>query len=305
MAKKFEKMETAVLEALLEDVNTSDADALKIESILDERERMLEDNDVVLNDEENANYDDAQLDEYLSEGDDLETEVLAEAKKAEEEAERREAIVEEMQAKVGNKAEVVPFNTIEWVEGYVSGILDDKRAKNPLWVVRSDEGKTIRKAYGSELIKVSDEKHPNAVIRRRGGTRASKPKYTEAQIQEILLRMQANIGMMFDHPRWGESTVIGVTHDKRHDTLMYAARSTDDDKRFNVVQHAVTEFIGENAEVREQNATRIEYAEEVLADPNAALRFKEAEVEALEEQAKRLQERLDAAKAAVADFEVV
>lgn len=284
MAKKkskFESMESSILEALLDDVNTSDADALVIENILNEREK------------------DQEVDEYFEEEPEELQESQEKTPRDVANAERREEILVEMRAKIGFKAEIVPFNTIEWVSGYISGILDDPRAKLPMWVVKSNEGQTIRKVYGSPLIKVSDEKHPHANIRR---VAQSKPKLTEAEVQEVMLTMQTNLGKVFEHPKWGESTVIGVSHDKRHNTLMYSCKDSTD-KKFNCVYTNVAEFTGEDAEVRERNQARISYAEEMLADPNAAVKFKEAEIETLETQLARLQERLAAAKAAIADFE--
>lgn len=84
-----------------------------------------------------------------------------------EQFEDRDDLVAYMNSFKHNKCLVVLQDTVEWSEGVVTGILNDLRAKVPMWVVKTNEGRTARRAYASNLIKLSEEKVE--VARKQGG----------------------------------------------------------------------------------------------------------------------------------------
>lgn len=85
----------------------------------------------------------------------------AEEKKAEKHIltdEELNELKEKFKADVNHRCKVVPFNTIEWVEGYVTGLVVDKKSRKILYAIKTDDGRRIVKATDSKLVKVFEEK---------------------------------------------------------------------------------------------------------------------------------------------------
>ena len=127
----------------------------------------------------------------------------------------RSEIIKEMKSKIGYRARVVPFNSIEWMDGVVTGILDDVRAKNPLWIVKNPKnGKIVRKAYGSDLIRISDEKVEIGTVKNR----QSSPK-TEKDVEDLLKTAWSYVGH-FCEISDNRFLVKSVVLDKRTNTVL-------------------------------------------------------------------------------------
>jgi hypothetical protein len=230
-----------------------------------------------------------------------------EAKAKEAQVAARQAIVAEMKAKIGYKTKVVPFNTATWVEGVVTGVLDDQRAKNPLWVVKDlESGKIIRKAFGSDLIKIS-ETEKVAIPK---NVRTSKGvKYTEKEIMEQLADAYQQIGKFAEivefNNKDGEVTkalIIGAMHEKRSNRVMYRLRKEDGKTIHKVYGNGVKvleeidpEIFAKNAEKREKAAT--------LSDPAKRAEYIAKEIEQLSDQIAQLQEKIEVKRQALAEAE--
>lgn len=240
-----------------------------------------------------------------------ETEPTAEdeddAKAKEEQVAARQAIVDGMREMVGHKAQVVPFNTATWVEGVVTGVLDDQRAKNPLWIVKDlESGKIIRKAFGSELIKVS-ETEKIAITK---NVRSQKgAEYSEKEIMEQLADAYQQIGKFAEITEFsnkdGEVTkalIIGAMHEKRSNRVMYRMR-TEAGKTVHkvygngvkVLEEIDPEIFAKNAEKREKAAT--------LSDPAKRAEYIAKEIEQLSAQLAQLQEKIEAKHQALQEAE--
>lgn len=293
MAKKLTKktlttLSTEALEAMLDNETLTDAEFDLIEQVLVEREEVLEYvfDEVAEAEEVKANEAPAKKAKAKkAEADEVE------ADEVEEDLPTREQMLNEMEATKGKKAQVVPTGTIEWVDGYIAGILNDKRAKKPMYTVKTDDGRTIRKAYGSDLIKISEEDADKPV--RTSRKASAKSNLTDVEIETIKLKMTTQLGKIYVDADKGEATVVGVTHDKRSNSLMYAMRD-EEGKRFNRVYSYVdaTDAIGYDEDVIASNATRIEYANEILTDPNAKLKFMQDEAKAIKDQIAELTAQL-------------
>lgn len=228
-----------------------------------------------------------------------------ETKAKEAEVAARQAIVDGMREMIGHKAQVVPFNTATWVEGVVTGVLDDQRAKNPLWIVKDlESGKIIRKAFGSDLIKVS-ETEKVAIIK---NVRSQKSvEYTEKEIMEQLADAYQQIGKFAEivefNNKDGEVTkalIIGAMHEKRSNRVMYRMRSEDGKTIHKVYGNGVKvleeidpEVFAKNAEKREKAAT--------LSDPAKRAEYIAKEIEQLNAQLVQLQEKIEAKHQALAE----
>ena len=230
-----------------------------------------------------------------------------EVKAKEEQVAARNAIVAEMKAKIGYKAQVVPFNTATWVEGVVTGVLDDQRAKNPLWIVKDlESGKVIRKAFGSELIKVSEDEKVAIVknVRTQKGA-----EYTEKEIMEMLADAYQQIGKFAEVTEFGakedevtKALIIGAMHEKRSNRVMYRLRKEDGKTIHKVYGNGVKvleeidpEIFAKNAEKREKAAT--------LSDPAKRADYIAKEIEQLSGQLAQLQEKIEAKRQALQEAE--
>lgn len=291
--KNYAKMSTKSLMALLGNDGTSEEDKLAIQEVLDTREQ-----ETANKDQETPTVVEVDADEEGPSED--------ETKAKEAEVAARNAIVSEMKAKVGFKAQVVPFNTATWVEGVITGVLDDARAKNPLWIVKDlESGKVIRKAFGSELIKVSEDEKVEIIK----GTRSQKgAEFTEKEILEQLADAYQQIGRFADVTEFGnkdgevtKALIIGAMHEKRSNKVMYRMRSEVSGKTIHkvygndikVLDEIDAETFAKNAEKRERAAT--------LSDPAKRAEYIAKELEQLQSQLTQLQEKIEAKAKALAD----
>ena len=267
--KNFEKMSSKSLEVLLNNPATSEEDQVAIQEVLDHRNAKQP--TVV-----EVEPDDQETEDQETE--DQETE----DQETEEDKTKRAEKVAEMKTKVGCKVQIVPFNTATWVDGVITGVLDDRRARQPLWVVKTlENNKILRKAYGSDLIKISDE---IVDIPKSGRTPGIKGvEFSAIEIAEQLAEATQNIGRYAEVIPSGETepikaVIVGAMHEKRANKVMYRLRKEDDAYIYKVFGPGVKvleeldpETFAKAAEKREKvslmtdPAKRIEYMEQELA----------------------------------------
>lgn len=291
--KNYAKMSQKSLLALLGNEGTTDEERAAIQAVLDARAQEA----AGISQETPTVVEVEPDDEEPSEED-------ASAKEAEVAA--RNAIVAEMKAKIGYKAQVVPFNTATWVDGVVTGVLNDLRSKNPLWIVKDlESGKVIRKAFGSDLIKIGTEKVE--IVKN-----AHAPKgveYTEKQIMQQLADAYQQIGKYAEIVEFGakedettKALIIGAMHERRSNRVMYRMR-TEAGKTVHkvygngvkVLEEIDAEIFAKNAEKREKAAT--------LSDPAKRAEYIAKEIEQLSDQIAQLQEKIEAKRQALAEAE--
>ena len=292
--KNYAKMSQKSLLALLGNEGTTEEEKAAIQEVLDARAQ------------ETAGISQETPTVVEVEADDAEpSEDETKAKEAQVAA--RNAIVAEMKAKIGYKAKVVPFNTATWVDGVVTGVLDDQRAKNPLWVVKDlESGKIIRKAFGSDLIKISETEKvaiPKNVRSQKG------VEYTEKQIMEQLADAYQQIGKFAEIVEFGnkdgevtKALIIGAMHERRSNRVMYRLRKEDGKTIHKVYGNGVKvleeidpEIFAKNAEKREKAAT--------LSDPAKRAEYIAKEIEQISDQIAQLQEKIEAKRQALAEAE--
>ncbi len=284
--KNYAKMSQKSLMALLGNEGTTEEEKAAIQAVLDARAQQA----AGVSQETPTVVEVEADDEGPSED---------EVKAKEAQVAARQAIVDGMREMVGHKAQVVPFNTATWVEGVVTGVLDDQRAKNPLWIVKDlESGKIIRKAFGSDLIKVS-ETEKIAIVK---NARAQKGvEYTEKEIMEQLADAYQQIGKFAEITEFGnkdgevtKALIIGAMHEKRSNRVMYRMRSEVTGKTVHkvygngikVLEEIDPEVFAKNAEKREKAAT--------LSDPAKRAEYIAKEIEQLGAQLVQLQEKIEA-----------
>lgn len=130
------------------------------------------------------------------------------------------------------RCEVVPFQTVEWVPGYIAGVVEDKKAMKVMYNIKTDDGRKIVKVYDSKLIRISDE--VQTVVRAtRGKTATPKEALTPEALVELKAKYQDNIGAVVEFVDKDNVTItgriMGFMFDARVNGLFYKIQVVEDD----------------------------------------------------------------------------
>lgn len=129
------------------------------------------------------------------------SEKLSETKKKKLTEEELNTLVDQCKVNINHKCSVVPFNTAEWKDGVISGIMIDSRNNKVIYTIRLIENnKRIAKSSDSPLLKISDEVVESAIKTR---TRSAKKKTDEAFAEET----EVALSHIYDTLIIGEETI--------------------------------------------------------------------------------------------------
>lgn len=262
-AKNFSQMTTKKLNALL--ATTSDEDKKAIEAVLAAREQAQTPADPVAPGAPAASaaseapevLADPEAPEATAEETQLSPEEEAAIKAAEENGglnplyngskatqekkpkmtdEDRHALAEELKKNVNHRCQAVPFNTAEWVNGYIAGVIEEKRSSKVLYAIKTDDGRRIIKVHDSNLVRILDE-----VVEPEKKARARKVKdpvdkieWTPEAIAEEVNEVISNVGKTVEFEKYrttdenGEEhiemvvgRIVAIVPDKRAQRLLY------------------------------------------------------------------------------------
>ncbi len=241
--KKFNQMTTKKLNALL--ATASDEDKTAIEAVLTAREQAKisaeasaateeEPDEAPLTPEEEAAV------KFAEENDGANP--LYNGSKATQKKEpkmtdeERHALAEELKANINHRCQVVPFNTIEWVDGYIAGVIEEKRSNKVLYAIKVDDGRRIVKVHDSNLLKILDEV---ITLEKRARARktkddAEKVEWTPEAIAEEVNQVIGNVGKTVkiekyrttdengeEHIETISGRIMAIVPDKRSQRLFY------------------------------------------------------------------------------------
>ena len=247
---KFSQMTTKKLSALL--ATASDEDKKAIEAVLAAREQALE----AIPEAALEAIPEAAL-EAIPEAAQLSTEEEAAINAAEENGglnplyngskttqerkprmtdEDRHALAEELKKNVNHRCQAVPFNTAEWVDGYIAGVIEEKRTNKVLYAIKTDDGRRIIKVHDSNLVRILDE-----IVEPEKRTRVRKVKdpvdkveWTPEAIAEEVNEVIDNVGRTVEFEKYritdenGEEhiemivgRIVAIVPDKRAQRLLY------------------------------------------------------------------------------------
>lgn len=254
--KKFAQMRTKSLKALLE--TASEEDKVAIEAILAEREK-AEKAKVAAAEAPVETPAEAPAETHAFEEETpLTPEEEAALKAAEENGgvnpmytgrtaerkpkasdEERHALAEKLKAEVVNhRCQAVPFNTAEWVDGYIAGVIEEKRSNKVLLAIKTDDGRRIVKVHDSNLVRILDETiEPEKKTRagRKPKDASEKVEWTPEAIADEVNEIIGNVGKTVEiekyhttDPETGEEKVevtvgriVAIVPDKRAQRLLY------------------------------------------------------------------------------------
>lgn len=242
--KKFSQMTTKKLNALL--ATASDEDKKAIEAVLAAREQAqapeaetpaetpVYEDETPLTPEEEAALKAAEENGGLN--------PLYNGSKATQEKkpkmtdEERHALAEELKKNVNHRCQAVPFNTAEWVDGYIAGVIEEKRSNKVLYAIKTDDGRRIVKVHDSNLVRILDEVvEPEKKARaRKAKDPADKVEWTPEAIAEEVNEVIGNVGKTVEFEKYrttdenGEEhiemvvgRIVAIVPDKRAQRLLY------------------------------------------------------------------------------------
>lgn len=253
--KKFAQMRTKSLKALLE--TASEEDKVAIEAVLAEREKAEKakaaaaeapvetpaeapaetpafEEETPLTPEEKAALKAAEENGGVNP---MYTGCTAERKpKASDE--ERHALAEKLKAEVVNhRCQAVPFNTAEWVDGYIAGVIEEKRSNKVLLAIKTDDGRRIVKVHDSNLVRILDETiEPEKKTRagRKPKDASEKVEWTPEAIADEVNKVIGNVGkgVAFEKYRTTDENgeehiemisgrIVAIVPDKRAQRLLY------------------------------------------------------------------------------------
>lgn len=246
--KKFSQMTTKKLNALL--ATASDEDKKAIEAVLTAREQATKPaaeevsiptpgpvEDVLINEvspEEEAAIKAAEENGGLNPMYNGSKSTLE--KKPKMTDEERHALAEELKKNVNHRCQAVPFNTAEWVDGYIAGVIEEKRSNKVLYAIKTDDGRRIVKVHDSNLVRILDEVvEPEKKARaRKAKDPADKVEWTPEAIAEEVNEVIGNVGKTVEFEKYrttdenGEEhiemvvgRIVAIVPDKRAQRLLY------------------------------------------------------------------------------------
>lgn len=250
ITKKFSQMTTKKLNALL--ATASDEDKKAIEAVLAAREQAqvsvsgetqfevansvqeFEDTENPLTPEEEAAIKAAEENGGIN--------PMSNSSKATQERkpkmtdEDRHALAEELKKNINHRCQAVPFNTAEWVDGYIVGVVEEKRSNKVLYAIKTDDGRRIVKVYDSNLIRILDEiVEPEKKVRaHKVKDPVDKVEWTPETMAENINKVIGNVGKAVELEKYrttdenGEEhiemvigRIVAIVPDKRVQRLLY------------------------------------------------------------------------------------
>lgn len=248
--KKFSQMTTKKLNALL--ATASDEDKAEIKVVLAAREQAqdpvlgeiqsevanpvqeFEDTENPLTPEEEAAIKAAEENNGINPMSNNSKATLE--KKPKMTDEERHALAEELKKNVNHRCQAVPFNTAEWVDGYIAGVIEEKRSNKVLYAIKTDDGRRIVKVHDSNLVRILDEViEPEKKVRvRRAKDPVDKIDWTPEAIAEEVNEVIGNVGrgVTFEkyrttdengeeHIEMVSGRIVAIVPDKRAQRLLY------------------------------------------------------------------------------------
>ena len=150
--------------------------------------------------------------------------------------EDRHELAEELKKNINHRCQAVPFNTVEWVDGYIVGVIEEKRSNKVLYAIKTDDGRRIVKVHDSNLVRILDE-----VVEPKRKARALKAKdpadkveWTPEAIAEEVNEVIGNVGKTVEFEKYrttdenGEEhiemvvgRIVAIVPDRRAQCLLY------------------------------------------------------------------------------------
>lgn len=218
--KKFAQMTTKKLNALM--ATASDKDKKAIEAVLAAREQAKATAEAPAAEETPLTPEEEAAIKAAEENDGLNPlyngSKAAQEKKPKMTDEERHALAEELKANINHRCQAIPFNTAEWVNGYIAGVVEEKRSNKVLYAIRVDDGRRIVKVHDSNLLKIFEEV---VTPEKKSGRVKEKVEWTPEKIEEEISKVIENVGKNCSTHDYQAARIVALVVDKRAKSLLY------------------------------------------------------------------------------------
>lgn len=146
------------------------------------------------------------------------------------------ALAEELKKNINHRCQAVPFNTVEWVDGYIAGVIEEKRSNKVLYAIKTDDGRRIVKVHDSNLVRILDEvvESEKKIRARKIKDPVDKIEWTPEVVAEKVNEVIGNVGKIVKFEKYritdenGEEhiemvvgRIVAIVPDKRAQRLLY------------------------------------------------------------------------------------
>lgn len=152
--------------------------------------------------------------------------------------EERHTLAEELKKNINHRCQAVPFNTVEWVDGYIAGVIEEKRGNKVLYAIKTDNGRRIVKVHDSNLVRIFDEvveSENKASTHKTKDGNVEKIEWTPEAVATAVNEVIGNVGkaVRFEKYRitdsetgeekieYNEGRIVAIVPDKRAQRLLY------------------------------------------------------------------------------------
>lgn len=142
--------------------------------------------------------------------------------------EEAQAQAKELETNIGHKCRVVPFNSIEWTEGYIAGVVADKRSCKVLYAIVLNDGKRIVKAFDAKFLEIMEEKVETT---RRARKTSSAEKLDDEKLMELAAELSGFIGHHVEYEPTKEIYILVEGQPKLQEKLTGILKAIVPDKR--------------------------------------------------------------------------
>ena len=235
---KFAQMSTKKLNALLE--TASEEEKVEIQKVLDARNAASAPQQPAgPTEEEQAAIAAAEAESNAA----PKEEKPAKEKAAKMTDEQCHELAEKLRAEaVNHRCKVVAFNSIEWVDGTIVSIIEEKRTNKVMFAVKTYDGRRIVKAHDSKLIQILEDIDETKKVRgSRKSAEANEP-WTEEEIEEEIKKVINNVGKTVSYPEAGAygqveegaetvtGRIVSLVPAKRNKVILYRIELDQDDE---------------------------------------------------------------------------
>lgn len=238
MTKNFSQMTTKKLNALL--ATAGDEDKKAIEAVLTARTQACSTAKEIFNSETPLTSEEEAALKAAEENGGINP--LYNGSKATQEKkpkmtdEERHALAEDLKKNINHRCQAVPFNTAEWVDGYIAGVIEEKRSGKILYAIKTDDGRRIVKVHDSNLVRILDEViEPEKKVRaRKAKDSTTKAEWTPEAIADEVNGVIHNVGKTVKFEKYRtvdangeeravyiEGRITAIVPDKRVQSLLY------------------------------------------------------------------------------------
>jgi hypothetical protein len=101
-------------------------------------------------------------------------------------------LAKSLEININHRCRVVPFNTIEWADATIAGVIADKRSNKVLYAIKCDDGRRIVKAHDSKMLTILDE--TSEITAKRSRSTSTVEKLDDYKLMILANELSIHVG---------------------------------------------------------------------------------------------------------------